>query len=235
MKKNIVLVHGWGSDSTKLKLLENELKKFRWNTYIIKLPGFEEKSPNKAWNLDDYSKYVIKKSNEKFREKYFLFGHSFGGRIGIFISVEYYKKLNGVILCSSGGLSRINIIKRFVFFCLAKMGKIFIFINPISSLWKRLLYKAAREHDYEKTQGVMKETFRNIISQNLKKDVSSVKIPVLILWGNKDTMTPVRDAYYLKRKIKHSYLKIFHNQGHKLPYVAAKAVAAEIEKWFKQL
>jgi pimeloyl-ACP methyl ester carboxylesterase len=114
---------------------------------------------------------------------------------------------------------------------LAKVGKVFLLFVPFAKAWKRFLYKIVREHDYEKTKGVMRETFKKIISENLKPLICSIKVPVLILWGEKDVMTPFTDALFIKKTLPKSKLVAFQNNGHKLPYEKPKQLAKEINKW----
>ncbi len=236
MDKNILLLHGWGSSVKKLLPLSEELEKRGWKVFIPKLPGFDNKPLDRPWNLDDYSDYVLSRAQKRFKGRYLLFGHSFGGRVAVKIGLRMDKKLKGLVLCSVAGVSRTNFLKRAVFYVLAKVGKPLVVIPAIAKVWKRLLYKAAREHDYERTVGgVMRETFKKVVAEGLKPIVGKVRIPALILWGKQDKMTPVADAYFLKKTLPKAKLKVFDNQGHKLPYEQPKEIAGEIEKWYQSL
>jgi len=230
--KNIILLHGWGAESKKLYPLKNNLEKFGWQVLVPKLPGFEAPPPKSIWGLKDYSDYVLKKARKKFgKKRFFVFGHSFGGAIAIKLASENFKETTGVILCATRGVSREKLIKRLFFIILAKMGKIFLLNKRLALGFRWLLYKLAREHDYEKTEGIMREVFKKIISEDIKPLLVKVKIPTLILWGEKDKTTPVKDAYFLHSRLSKSKLITFKNQGHRLPYEEAETLAKEIEKW----
>ncbi len=234
--KNIVLVHGWGSESKKLDDLRKFLHNYGWNVYNIKLPGFEDPEPKTAWNLDDYAKFVYESSKKFFRgERYYVFGHSFGGRVAIKCAFNKYPNIAGLVLCSSSGISRGNTVKRLLFKTLALVGKIVNQNNDLSLKWRKTLYFLAREHDYEKAQGIMKSIFKNIIAEDLKIIVGKIKIPVLILWGKKDKMTPFSDALFLNRNIQNSVLYTWRFEGHKLPYNKPNELAQRISKWEKSM
>lgn len=234
--KQIVLLHGWGSSVNKLAPLAKELTRLGWSVFVPELPGFNAPPPKSVWGVGDYADYVLKKSQDKFRnKKFFVFGHSFGGRITIKLAVGDNKNLSGVILCSTSGLSRNNPVKRGLFWILAKSGKALLVVPPVAKVWKKLLYKVAREHDYEKAKGTMREVFRKIVSEDLKPLVSRIKKPMLVLWGIEDRLTPVKDAHYIKRVLPTSELKIFDNEGHKLPYNKPEEVAERIDKWTMSL
>lgn len=232
--RGMVLLHGWGASGEKLKPLVKELERKRWETLLLELPGFDKPPPKEVWGVGNYADYVLKKGRAKFGDnRFFVFGHSFGGRIAIKIAAQYSTKLKGVILCSAGGISRGYKLVRFFFFLLAKAGKVFLVIPPLALFWRKVIYKLAGEHDYEKTRGIMKEVFKKVIAEDLRPDISQIKIPTLVLWGRLDRVTPVKDAYFIKKAQPKSKLKIFEYQGHQLPYKKPKELAEEITKWSK--
>ena len=57
-------------------------------------------------------------------------------------------------------------------------------------------------------------TFRNVISEDLKDYFKNVNSEVLLIWGAKDIDTPIKDAYYINKKIKNSHLIIFPYGSH---------------------
>jgi pimeloyl-ACP methyl ester carboxylesterase len=234
--KNIVLVHGWGAESGKLMPLGNELNKLGWQILPLKLVGFEKPAPKDVWGIKEYSDYVLEEVLNKFgEEKFFIFGHSFGGGIAIKLASGSYKNLGGVILCATRGISRGESIKRFLFNSLAKTGKVLLITPQLADKFRKLLYKAAREHDYEKTQGIMKEVFKKVISEDLKPLVAKIKIPTLVLWGEEDRLTSVKDAHFIKSALPDCKLVIYKGEGHRLPYEKPVQLAHEIDKWYQQI
>jgi pimeloyl-ACP methyl ester carboxylesterase len=234
--RKIILLHGWGASSNKLEPLARELKKLKWSSLALKLPGFDESPPRDVWGVGDYAGYVLKRAKTKFGNRnFFVFGHSFGGRIAIKMASNDIGKLSGVVFCSASGLSRGNSVKRTVFWILAKGGKVFLIFPPVAKLWRKFLYFAAGEHDYEKTRGIMGEVFKKVIAEDLRPLLVKIKVPTLILWGKEDTLTPVADAYLAEEKIRGSKLIIFNQQGHQLPYKKTKELAEEITKWSNSL
>lgn len=234
--KRIVLMHGWGASTEKLIPFTKELKGLGWRVFLPKLPGFDKSPPKKVWGVGDYAEYVLSQTKRKFGSKgFFVFGHSFGGRIAIKIAAQSPRNLKGVVLCSAGGLSRGYKLVRLFFFILAKIGKVFLLFPPLAFFWRKVLYKLAGEHDYEKAKGIMKEVLKKVIAEDIRPVIFKIKLPTLILWGNLDTVTPVKDAYFIEKAQPKSKLIIFNNQGHRIPYIKPAEVAKEIEKWAKSL
>ncbi len=230
--KNIVLLHGWGAETKKLDPLGKELEKLGWSVLLPKLVGFEKPAPKEVWGIRQYSDYVYEEAKKEFgKDKFCVFGHSFGGGVAIKLASDNPINLAGVILCAARGISRGKTVKRLVFSTLAKTGKILLITPQLAKGFRKLLYKAAREHDYEKTQGIMREVFQKVISEDLRPLIPKIKIPTLVLWGEEDRMTPLSDAHFIKSVLPNSKLIAYKNQGHRLPYEKPQELAKEINIW----
>lgn len=228
-QKPIILLHGWGAQKEKLLPLGKALERDHWQVLIPDLPGFgQSELPPKPWRVGEYANFVLKLVEEIFpNKKVWIFGHSFGGRLAIKLASLYPDKIAGIILCGSAGISRGNPVKRAVFLILAKIGRL---VFP-TARFRQLLYKLAREHDYEKASGVMKETFKKVISEDLKPLLSQLKVPVLVLWGTEDKMTKYSDALIISSKIRQAKLVSFPGVGHRLPYEGPELLAEKISQW----
>lgn len=235
-EKNIILLHGWGAATYKLDPLKAELEKLGWKVLLPELAGFGAPPPKSVWGIKEYSDYILEQARKEFkRSSFFVFGHSFGGGIAINLASEKVNNISGIVLCASRGISRGKLLKRVIFSFLAKSGKIFLLVPGFAVTFKRLLYKAAREHDYEKTQGIMKEVFKKVISEDLKPKIKKIVVPTLILWGDQDRVTKKKDAIFINKSIIGSELYMFKNEGHRLPYNAPNDIAGRINLWYKNL
>lgn len=221
MEKKIVLLHGWGATAAKLDPLAGRLKKMGWEVLNLEVPGFGLPAPKSAWGVSEYVDWVEKKVDDP---NYVVFGHSFGGRIAIRLAVRGAVK--GVVLCAPGGLSRPGKMKRELFEMLAKIGK-----TLGLEKYKAVLYKLAREHDYERAEGVMREVLKKVVDEDLRPEVVKIKIPALVLWGKEDKMVHVSDGEWVREQIG-AKLVLFEGQGHRLPYELPEKVAKEIDVWF---
>jgi len=234
--KRIILLHGWGSKTAKLAPLSRELKKLGWETIILKLPGFDNPPPEKVWGIEEYGQYVIEEAQKIWGKKgFFLFGHSFGGKIAAFLAAQNTPQLAGAVLCAPSGFSRPHSLKRTIFLILAKIGKSLFASSSFAPFLRKILYKAAREHDYEKTNGTMRKIFLRVVKKDLRPVIKKINIPLLVLWGKKDKMTPVKDAYFIKKTLNKARLIIWNDANHFLPYQHPKTIAQKINQWFQNL
>jgi len=231
--KNICLIHGWGSNIKKLKPLKQKLTKLDFNPYTPKLPYFDYPEPNIPWNNANFAKLIKKKCSKHFKNQpYYLFGHSFGGRITIKIAQNNPSCLTGVILCASAGISRDSFTKRAFFKILSLVVKPLKKIPFLKHIINKVLIKLTGNGDYTKiTTTNKKETFKNIIKESQKNQSKKINLPTLIIWGKKDTITPLQDAHFLNQHIKDSKLKLISQGTHTIPYTHSDKIAKTIHSW----
>jgi pimeloyl-ACP methyl ester carboxylesterase len=96
---------------------------------------------------------------------------------------------------------------------------------------KFFYYYILRKTDYLQASGFLKETIKNILNEDLTSLLDKISVPTLIIWGGKDRITPVKDAYLMERKIKNSTLEILKNVGH-TPYLENPQILAQKIKEF---
>jgi len=224
-KFKILILHGWGSSEKRWSKVKEIMTREGIDVFIPDLPGFGENPPPKEpWSIDDYVEWV--KNYSKNFAPFFLLGHSFGGRIAIKFALRHPEKLNGLILVGTAGIKHKKTSFELFLSRLARIGNKFSFL-PFFGFFRKIFYRfIVRKTDYLKTEGVLKETFKKIVAEDLTPLLSQVQIPTLIIWGRNDKITPLEDAYLMKEKIKNSRLKVLENVGH-APYLEAPEKLAE--------
>jgi pimeloyl-ACP methyl ester carboxylesterase len=208
--KTLIILHGWQSSQERWEKVKKEIKKEGIDVIVPDLPGFKtETELDNPWNLNDYVGWFKEFSQHK--RNFFLLGHSFGGRIAIKFSTKYPNKIKGLILVSSAGIKPKKSFLVSIFLPILKK----LSFLPGYQFFREFFYKyILRKTDYLKVKGVMKETFKKIIEQDLSPELSKIKVPTLIIWGRNDKSTPLSDAYLIKEKIKNSKLEILENVSH---------------------
>jgi pimeloyl-ACP methyl ester carboxylesterase len=210
----ILILHGWRrsmSDFDEItKILKNNYRIIR-----VDLPGFgETQMPSKTWKLDDYVDF-IKSFIEKLEIKpYTLVGHSFGGRIIIKGTAEKKLEAEKIILISAAGV-KMDAFRKKIFQLLAKIGDIVSYIPPLIFVRKKLKHKFYKiiDSDYLES-GNMKEVFKAVIEEDLTSFAKEIKKDTLLIWGDKDIQTPLKDGKFLNSLIADSRLEIIPNCGH---------------------
>lgn len=233
-KPTICIIHGWSLEKelkARWQPLTNLLKKAGFRVKYLSLPGFDEPLLE-PFDLDKYQEHVIKQL-ENF-SSVVIIGHSFGGQLAVHLAATGYKKIKGMILIGPAGIinkSPMKIIKRAVFKWMAKIGSALTNFLPNSTqrFFRKMLYLLAREKDYFKLSDEnFKKTMQQVIYTEIKENFAKVKVPTLIIWGDKDKYTPIKHASLFVAGIHKAQLKVIRGEGHRPYYSQPKTVASHI-------
>lgn len=230
-----LFLHGWGADHRNLEPLISAFAGYR--ILSLDLPGFGgSEVPPETWDVHDYSEFV-----EKCMEKLgvagkvdVVLGHSFGGRIGLELMADHQDFAKKLILLASHGLPEPRTARSVVSSMLAKSGKAATFFLPenLKSKLRRKLYSFAGSNDYLQS-GVMRETFLEVIKQDVSALAPSIKTPTLLLYGENDTTTPPALGEQLAELIPESKLIVIPDAGHYLHLDQPQKVIRYITDWLK--
>ena len=227
----ILMLHGWKDDMRTFNPLVAELGA-GYRIVRLDLPGFGgSELPPRAWRLDDYVDIVAAFVQKLNLDVAVVVGHSFGGRIamkGIARDTLAPKKL---VLIASSGVAKRNTLRINALKALAKVGKLATLPLPrrIRNSLRERLYKNIRS-DYANA-GALRETFKNILAEDLSKAAGRIQTPTLLIWGSADTETPLEEGLRLSELIRGSIFTLVQAAGHFVHRDHPKEVAAAIEKF----
>lgn len=211
----MILMHGWGCDRKALTLFENEGAKDH-EVFNLDLPGFgQSPEPPSAWTVDDYTRMLEEFTKALGLERPTLLGHSFGGRIAILYASR--NPVDNLILVDAAGVKPRR--------SLRQRARVLSF--KLAKLWWRIVLgrekaeqRIAAERDkrgsadYRNASPLMKQVLVKAVNTDLCHAMPSISAPTLLLWGENDTATPMRDARKINRLIRGSRLVSFPGAGH---------------------
>ena len=209
-KKTIVFLHGWGNSSQVFIPLSYYLK----NDFFIfapDLPGFGKSPIEKPMALKDYVDFIYKFLKENQIEKPIIVGHSFGGAIAAKLAILHPDIISKLILVGASAIRESN----FKIKVTEKSAKIIKKILPKKAQQFILKFLGLDNTDYARIQNpYLKETFKIVIKENLAPKLQFIKIPTLVIWGEKDTETPLKEGELIAKLIPGSKLLVIKNTGH---------------------
>lgn len=214
--KTILILPGWG-DTRKTFQFMIEYLKNSYTVYIIDYPGFGNSIfPEHDLTIYDYTN-IIREFMEK--EKIInpiIIAHSFGGRIATLLAGYYKEKIEKLILIDIAGIKPkkglFKILKQSLYKLLKKLK--FFLPKRKRNIYLKRLFKFFASSDYQALDSNMYQTFKNVVNEDLKYYYKYINSPTLILWGQKDKDTPLKDGYYINNKIDNSSLIIYPDAGH---------------------
>jgi len=219
--KPLLILHGWGSESSRWQEVAEALD---MKVIIPDLPGFgKSNKPPVPWDLDEYCSFVEEFIESLGLKKVYLAGHSFGGAVAVKYSLKRPEKVIKMFLINSA-LIRKRTVKKIVLLILSKIFK------PLAriSLFKKIFYRFIVKSDYPQTEGFMRKTYLNIIKESLLDELKNVKVPTMIIWGEADNITPLKQGKIINSRIKNSKIeiipKIDHNPHLSIPKFLANII-----------
>lgn len=214
-KKVLIILPGWGDTRKTFDYYIANLKD-KFTIYIFDYPGFgNSKFPNRVLTLEDYALYIKNFIEEHNIKNPYLLCHSFGCRLAILLISKYRVLIDRLIIIGGAGIRRKSIKRSFSTFKYKFLKKLSIFLpkRRRTNYLNKLIMKYGSS-DYKELNNFERQTFSNIVNKNLKKLIKYIYCPTLLIWGEKDTSTPLKDALYMNKRIKDSALITFKKGTH---------------------
>lgn len=217
--KSVLIVPGWGTTINTYNTLINSISTYA-NIYCLDMPGFgNSEEPKEVWNLNKYVDFISEFIESQGIKEIDLIGHSNGGRI--IIRMMNRKALNfnvnKIILIGSAGIVHEKNAKQNLRLKILKIGKKILELKPLKKIFPNLIIKCQNKfgsEDYKNASPIMKKSMVELINEDLREELPNIKVPTLLLWGEKDTATPIEDAILMEKLIPNAGLVKFENCSH---------------------
>lgn len=187
--KDIVFLHGWGASiSAFLFVAKNLCRDYR--VTVVDFAGFGlSEEPLYPYSVEDYAKDILCLMDSLNISSASFVGHSFGGRVALWLASQYAERTQRLILIDSAGLKPRRkpdyYLKVFVHKVLKKIGK------------KGL----GGSSDYRILSPLMKQTFIKVVNCDQTSQLKNVCCPTAVFWGKHDKDTPLYMFSKFKRHI----------------------------------
>lgn len=196
----IVLLHGWGLNSTYMETLFAYFKN-NYKVCMLDLPGFGKSVPlSKPYTLKMYVDYIKTIIDTNALHNPIFIAHSFGCRIAFMYASMYPTRY--IIATGAAGIKP----KRHLFYYMK------VYAYKIS---KHLpfTYNGGSE-DYQKADPLLKKTLVYIVNEDNRKHIEKIVCPILLVWGENDAQTPLWMAYTIQKLNKNTTLILFEKDDH---------------------
>lgn len=226
--KPFLILHGWGSNSDRWAPIAERIAEGGFKVIIPDLPGFGKSDALLVpWNANKYTDWVEHFIKELNLGDFYVLGHSFGGALASKVAIKHVQEVKKLFLVSAACIRPKTTQKKFSK-NIAKIVKLFSFI-PYYGFFRKAVYKfIIRKSDYVYVEGVMKETYLNVVGEDLSFQLPFIKVPTVIIWGEKDNSTPLEDGKLINEKIKNSKIIIIPGAGHDLNRKQPELVAENV-------
>ena len=215
----LLLLHGWMARIEAMAPIYQYFCKNR-KVIVLDFPGQGGKSDTlkEVWGVPEYGEMVKSLLNNLNIEKCDVIGHSFGGRVIIYLSSKYKDLFNKIVLTDAAGVKPKTNIKKLIKIYSYKIIKFFMkFFMSKEKYNKKLdeMRKKRGSSDYAMLKtDTMRGTFNKVINLDLTDKLKEITRPTLLVWGENDKDTPLYMAKIMEKNIKDSGIVILENAGH---------------------
>ena len=232
---SVVLLHGLMGNLSNFKFLKEFLVYNNYKVFILSLPLYS--LPILSTSVMGIAKYVNKFLIEIVKEPAILVGNSLGGHIALLIALKYPNLTKGLVLTGSSGLYERSFGETFPKrgdYEYIKRKTEEVFYNPATATKELVdeIYNVVNNRVKAiKTVNIARSAIRNNLINELKK----ITIPVLLIWGKQDNITPPEVAEDFYRNILNSELHWIDKCGHAPMMEKPKEFNILILSWLKKI
>lgn len=232
----IIFSHGWMCDSSVWNSqIEFFSKKYKVITYDQRGHGMSDK-PKADYSIETLSNDLFSLIQELNLEKVILVGHSMGGMTALTFALNHPDKVSKLVLVgTSAKMSFSGRVQLWIFLHIFSYesfarGMIdFQYFEPSEQVKKKALEGAMKTPKFAAYE-CFTEFMKNY---DIRDRIYEIKVPTLIIVGEKDTATPVKMSQDLNRGIKGSKLQIIPDSKHMVMIDKPKELNGIIEEFIQ--
>ena len=230
----IVLLHGlFGALSNFRDVFEHFSG--RYKVVIPMLPLYE--LPVLNTNVSSLSKFVDKFIRHKGYDKVFLLGNSLGGHVGLVHTLAHMDRVKGLILTGSSGLYENAFGGSFPrrqdkSYLREKIALTFYDPEVVTDQLVDDCYELV--NDRNKLIRILALS-KAAIRHNMSKELGKFDVPVCLIWGKNDTITPPHVAEEFHEKLPQSDLFWIDKCGHAPMMEHPHTFNEHLDSWFEKI
>ena len=240
----MALIHGWTSYNENWRPVAEAFR----DRYRIIMPdllghGGSDKPP-RGYSIPEQGAYMAELLKRLgFKKDIILGGHSMGGMIALWMALHYPGMFSRLILAGTSATGTYSRLKRlgndlsmillranYPFFYRFSIPLVFS-DNATQEMKQRHIQNTIRTPAHVAVEAYL-DGIRNF---NVAKSLSRVRIPTLILYGEKDRMFSLQEQHFLHKNIKGSRFFMITHAGHEIFMEQPEAVNEAIFKFLNDV
>ena len=183
--KHLLLLHGYLSSKQAFAAQMEYFSKF-FRVTAIDFIGFgDTMALTKPFSVGDYAQWLQGVMAKLKLKKPHVIAHSFGCRVAVKAASENSDLFDKIVLTGPAGI----IVNRgFTYKCKVRLYRL------VKRLFPRFAERRFGSKEYRSLPPIMKESYKKIVNEDLRGCAAQVKNKVLIVQGESDKVTTLKEA-----------------------------------------
>lgn len=235
----VVLVHGLGSRAEDWRNLAPSLAKAGFRVYLPDLIGYgrSEKPADFSYSIHDESDVVLDFLDALDLKQVDLGGWSMGGAIVQHVAAEHPERVRRLILFDSAGLFVLPTWdpKLFTPQSVVELDELDVLLMPNPPKWPGFVARDILRVSNGRAW-IIHRAFAEMLTGKDATDklLPQLKMPVLIIWGGEDHITPLSLGESMHKLVPQSELEVIPGCGHLAPEQCAKQIGPRVVEFVKR-
>ena len=235
----VVLVHGLGGRSEDWQNLAPYLTKAGYRVYLPDLPGYgqSERPANFSYSVPDESAIVVSFLDALSLRQVDLGGWSMGGWIVQRVAGDHPDRVRRLMLFDSAGIYEAPTwdTRLFTPVTAAELDQLDILLMPhppkVPGFVAQDILRVSQRNAW-----VIHRALNSMLQGHDTTDdlLPHLKMPVLIVWGSEDRLTPLRHGEKIHQLVPQSQLDVIQGCGHLAPEQCTAEIGPKVVGFLKQ-
>lgn len=234
----VVLVHGLGGHGEDWRNLLPHLVGAGFHVYVPDLPGYgrSQQPRDFSYSIPDEANVVLQFMNALGLKQVDLGGHSMGGWIVQWLAAHHPERVHKLMLFDSAGLHDRPTWNTDLFTpnSAKELDQLDALLMPnppqVPAFISRDILRVSRQNAWVIDRALQSMLTGNDTTDNL---LPKLKMPVLIVWGAEDHITPLSEGEQMHKLIPQSKLDVIPGCGHLAPVQCARQIAPELQQFLR--
>ncbi len=220
-KPALLFLHGWAAPVSggSYTLLTDHLSQY-FRVIAPDLPGFGESAEMPTpWCVDDYADFTEAFLKALGIDRVILMCHSYGGRVSIKLMTRENRPftIQKAVFIDAAGIRPKRGMKYYckvyTYKCMKKLAAVPLIAKSCPALVERVK-KRSGSADYRNASDIMRQTMVRSVNEDLTPLLPHIRVSTLLIWGEKDTATPLADGKKMEALIPDAGLVTLVGAGH---------------------
>lgn len=231
-KSTVMLVHGIGEDASDIWNNLIPVLEKQYHVITFDLPGFgRSDKPDVLYSPDNYAAFLKWIYDDYINGPMILIGHSMGGAVSLFYAGTHPDTVRKLIVADAAGIIHgAALAKNLTNLEFGQNSKYRIFKDQLDLLnqYKDSIIESTSEMLPQDISIVLetpvlrkmffgsskKVASASLMNTDFSKQLANIKAPLLLIWGEKDPVAPLRTGKMLSLNIQGAHLEIMPGLGH---------------------